>query len=229
MEDVSTNSFVAVEYKIAVKEKKNKKQEQTTGTTDTAATDTTVTTTNATDAANQAFASAPPEVQQYVNFQNPTWDTFLFVFFLIAALLYGVSLGRDRIIVILVSIYMALAVVQAIPDFVLNVTINQNFAFQMTAFIALFIILFFLLSRSALLNTLGEGRHRGGIIEVIVFSFLHVGLLISIAMGFLPGDFVSKFSPLTITIFTNEWAKLIWIIAPIAAMILLGRRDEDDD
>ncbi|MEK7539841.1 MAG: hypothetical protein AAB558_01190 [Patescibacteria group bacterium] len=229
MEDASTHSFVAVEYKIAVKEKKNKKQEQTTGTTDTTATDTTVTTTDPAAVATQALSAAPPAVQQYINFQNPTWDTFLFVFFLVAALLYGVSLGRDRIIVILISIYMALAVVQAIPDFVLSITINQNFAFQMTAFIALFVVLFFLFSRSALINTLGEGRHRGGIMEVVVFSFLHVGLLISIAMGFLPADFVSKFSPLTITIFTNEWAKLIWIVAPIAAMIVLGRRDEDDD
>lgn len=229
MEDSSTHSLVAVEYKIAVKEKKNKKQEQTTGTEDTAATDTTVTTTNASDAANQAFASAPPEVQQYINFQNPTWDTFLFVFFLIAALLYGVSLGRDRIIVILMSIYMALAVVQTLPDFVFNITINENFAFQMTAFISVFIVLFFLLSRSALMNVFGDRARRGGLIEVVVFSFLHVGLLISIAMSFLPAEFLSKFSALTITIFTNEWAKFIWIIAPIAAMIFLGRQDEDDD
>lgn len=218
MEETHVNSLLAVEYKLAVKDKKNKKQEESASETTV---DSSVTT-------NEIISAAPPELQQYVNFQNPTWDTFLFIFFLIAAFLYGMSLGRDRIIVILLSIYMSLAVVEALPDFVLNITINQNFAFQVTAFISLFVVLFFLFSRSAILNTLGEGRSRGGFIEVIIFSFLHVGLLISIAMGFMPPEFLAKFSPTTITIFTQEWARFLWIAAPIAAMIILGKREEED-
>lgn len=211
-----------ISYKVAVNTKKHKQVDQTS------VTQTTTQTTDPTAAAIQAISAAPPAVQQYINFQHPTWDTFLFVFFLIAAFLYGISLGRDRIIVILISIYMALAVVTAVPDFVLHVTFNENFAFQITAFISVFIVLFFLLSRSALLNTLGEGRHRGGIMEVIVFSFLHVGLLISIAMGFLPESFIHNFSTTTISIFTNEWSKFLWIIAPIVAMVVLGKREEED-
>lgn len=164
----------------------------------------------------------------YVNFDNPSWDTFLFVFFLIAAFLYGISLGRDRIIVILVSIYMAMAIIATLPAFVLNIQFNENFAFEVTAFISVFIVLFFLLSRSALMNTLGEGKNRGSLIEVIVFSFLHVGLLISIAMGFMPAPFLVKFSALTQTIFLNEWSRFGWIAAPIVAMIILGRKPEED-
>lgn len=228
MEELQKHSLVAVEYKLAAKDKKAKKTEQTTTATDPTAVDTATVATDPSAVATQALSATPPALQQYVNFQNPTWDTFLFVFFLIAAFLYGISLGRDRIIIILVSIYMSLAVVQAVPEFVLHITLNQNFAFQITAFVSVFIVLFFLLSRSALLNTLGEGRHRGGIMEVVVFSFLHVGLLISIAMGFLPADFVAKFSQLTITIFTDQWAKFLWIVAPIAAMIVLGKREEED-
>ena len=56
-----------------------------------------------------------------VDLKNPSWDLFIALFFVIGALLYGFSLGRDRIIVIMVSIFMALAVVDAMPNFVVNV------------------------------------------------------------------------------------------------------------
>jgi len=42
--------------------------------------------------------------------KNQHGDLFIILFFVIAAFLYGFSLGRDRIVAILVSIYMGLAV-----------------------------------------------------------------------------------------------------------------------
>jgi len=159
-----------------------------------------------------------------INLENPSWDLFLGAFFVVGALLYGVSLGKDRIIAILVSIYMALAVVNALPDFVLNIKVNDNFTLQVTAFVSVFVILFFLLSRSAILNSL-DTSSQGKWWQVLIFSFLHVGLLVSVTLSFMPAPFVAKFSELTRFIFTNEWTNFGWIIAPIIAMIFFGRRD----
>jgi hypothetical protein len=97
---------------------------------------------------------------QSLNWANPSWDVFIYLFFLVGALLYGLSLGRDRIIVILVSIYMALAVVSNTP--ILNsinfsLKINENYVMTITYFVGLFVALFFLLSRCALLRTIGGG------------------------------------------------------------------------
>lgn len=231
MEDVYQDSLVAVTYtvdKLALKDKKVKKTDQTAPATDAEAGDSVTPTTDAATVATQALSATPPALQQYVNFQNPTWDTFLFGFFLIGAFLYGMSLGRDRIIVILLSIYMALAMVQALPSFVLHITLNQNFAFQLTAFITVFIVLFFFLSRSALTNIFGDRARRGGVMEVVVFSVLHMGLLISIALSFFPADMLAKFSPTTISIFTGEWPRFLWIAAPVVAMIVLTKREEED-
>lgn len=158
---------------------------------------------------------------------NPSWDAFVALFFVVGALLYGISLGRDRIIVILVSIYMALAVVHAVPNFILNISWNNEFAFQITTFISVFVVLFFLISRSALLRTLGNSTSRGKWYQTIVFSFLHIGLLISIAMSFMPDKLINKFEPFTQTVFTNEWAVFLWIAAPIVAMIFFGSKQED--
>ena len=41
-----------------------------------------------------------------INWAAPSWDLFIILFFIVAAFLYGLSLGRNRVIVILVSIYM---------------------------------------------------------------------------------------------------------------------------
>lgn len=194
--------------------------EVTTTATDTAtAADTTTTDTTAATTTQQTVLQ---DTLQDLNLSNPTWDLFLVGFFIVGALLYGLSLGKDRIIAIMVSIYMALAVVATLPDFVLNIKVNESYTVQITAFISVFIVLFFLLSRQAVLNALaptGEGKWW----QTLVFSVLHVGLLVSVTLSFMPETVLNKFSPLTQYIFTNDWTKFGWIAAPIVAMILVGR------
>lgn len=158
------------------------------------------------------------------NWAEPTWDLFIILFFVVAALLYGMSLGRDRIIVILVSIYMALAVVNTAPyinDVTGEVGVDQFFVVKITAFVGVFVVLFFLLSRSALLATVANSDSKGSWWQVIIFSILHVGLLISITLSFLPESSAEHLAPLTRTLFVHETARFLWIIAPIALMILL--------
>lgn len=163
-----------------------------------------------------------------IDMANPSWDLFLVGFFLVGSLLYGLSLGKDRIIAILMSIYMALAVVDKLPDFVVNINVNEGYAFQITTFIAVFVAMFFLLSRTAIARALPPSN-RGGIIQTIVLSFLHVGLIISVALSFMPQQFLDRFSETTQKIFTGEWAAFIWIIAPIIAMIVFGRGQKELD
>lgn len=172
-----------------------------------------------------ATTSSIEDAFKNVDLANPSWDLFLVGFFVVGALLYGVSLGKDRIISIMVSIYMALAVVAALPDFVLNIKVNENYTLQITAFIAIFVVLFFLLSRQAVLNSLAPTT-QGKWWQVLLFSILHVGLLVSVTLSFMPPEMVHKFSGLTQYIFTNEWTRFAWIIAPIIAMIFVGRSAE---
>jgi len=163
-----------------------------------------------------------------IDWAKPTWDLFIVLFFVIAALLYGMSLGRDRIIVILVSTYMSLAIVEHAP-FInqtavqesINKVVSSLFVFRISAFIAVFVILFFILSRSALMRTIASGADtQGSILHVIVFSFLHVGLIISIVLSFLPASAVDNLQPLTKQVFTTDLARFIWIVGPVLAMIV---------
>ncbi len=172
--------------------------------------------TTATDTA-QSFVAT-------VNWSQPSWDLFIILFFVIAGFLYGLSLGRDRIIVILVSIYMALAVVNTAPyigNLTTEVGVSSLFVFKISSFVAVFIALFFLLSRSALLSTIANSDSRGSWWQVLLFSFLHVGLLTSITLSFLPPASLDKLAPLTRTLFASEAANFLWILAPIVAMIVI--------
>lgn len=161
-----------------------------------------------------------------IDWSRPSWDLFIFLLFFIIAFLYGFSLGRDRILVILVAIYIALAVVPAFPymeKLYLDLSFS-GFAFKVSSFYVVFIVLFFLLSRSALVNLLGAQATGIGdnIIEVILFSLLHVGLLVSITLSFLPKAALLQLSPATREVFTSDMGKFLWLIGPVIAMIVFS-------
>jgi len=161
-----------------------------------------------------------------INWLQPSWDLFIFLFFIIASLLYGISLGRDRIIVILVSIYMALAIVNYIPfinEFTANISVNDAFALKVSVFLGVFILLFFFLSHSALLRTIGHSAAQGPLWQIMIFSFLHVGLLISVTLSFFPHSLSAVLSPTTQFVFTSDFAKAVWVSLPLLAMMVLGR------
>lgn len=161
-----------------------------------------------------------------INWAAPSWDLFIALFFVASALIYGFSLGRDRIIVILVSLYMALAVVNSAP-FIhnLNTQINIStslFAFQVSTFLGVFLALFFFLSRSALLRSLGTASGAGPWWQVLLFSILHSGLLVSIVLSFMPTEMLNILAEPTREIFTSEFGRFIWITMPIIAMMGLN-------
>src|SRR3989338_9646656 len=101
--------------------------------------------------------NAPAELTNLIstiNWMAPSWDLFILLFFIIAALLYGFSLGRERIMTILVSVYIALAIIEALPftSYIsAQIGIQKVFLFQIFSFLGLFVVLFFFLSRSVLL------------------------------------------------------------------------------
>lgn len=166
------------------------------------------------------------------DFTTPTWDLFIILFFLVSALMYGLVLGRDRIVLMLISIYMGLAVLrsspfidQLIPE---NYGPNNVFIFKLSLFIGVFVILFFFLSRSSVLRALAKSNASGGWLQIIVFSVLQVGLLISITLSFISPEYRDQLSNFVREWFLGPQAEFFWIIAPIIAMALLGRCDDKD-
>jgi len=167
-----------------------------------------------------------------VNWTTPTWDLFILIFFLAAVFLYGFSLGRDRIIVILVSIYIALTLINAFPFVegtnLAEIKIGESYVFQIGIFLGLVLVVFFLLCRSALSSVFGSGS-QGNWWQVLLFSFLQVGLFLSVVLSFLPEGIISELAPLTKQVFIGEKVQFVWLLAPILAMVLVGKRGKKEE
>lgn len=164
---------------------------------------------------------------QNLSFANPTWDLFVLLFFIAASFIFGISLGKARIIVILVSLYMTIAVLSTAPflkQLDAEITIPQMIAVKVSVFMVAFIGIFFLVSRSALTSTIVGSDEQGSIWQIILFSFFLVGLLIETVLTFTNLFPLEEMSPLAKMAFGSDWARFFWVAAPIAAMILLRKK-----
>ncbi len=158
-----------------------------------------------------------------IDLSSPSWDLFILLLFATGVLLYGITMSRDRILVTLISIYMSVAVIYNTP-YLANkgLSVGETFSLKVVLFIFLFIFLFYVLSRSPLLYALAG--QDGGLFQTVLFSLLHVGLLVSVVLSFLPGNVLSAFAPITRIIFTSDFGQFFWIMLPILTMAFMKKR-----
>lgn len=164
-----------------------------------------------------------------IDWTQPSWDLFIVLLFIVSAFLYGLSLGRDRILVILTSIYMALAIVNTAPymdSFSLQVSINEGSVFKVTVFLGVFILIFFLMSRTALVGTFA-GDSYGKWWHALVFSFFHTGLMLSIVFQYLPPEILNNISEPMRNYFISDPAQFFWLVAPIISMVMVGKGGDE--
>lgn len=166
-------------------------------------------------------AKEMPGVVGQVNWATPSWDIFVVIFSLVAVFLYGLSLGRDRLIVILVSIYITFAVIASAP---VDWVFADDFTAKAVAFPILLVVIFFLLTRTSLASVFGR-LASGNLWQVFLFSVLHVGMIISLTIYFLPGSAIEGLHPLTQFLFAGNIARLLWVTAPVAALALFTDGD----
>lgn len=161
-----------------------------------------------------------------IDWSTPTWDVVILLFIIISVLVYSFTLGRDRIVAILISTYLALAVTTNLPFMdQLTALINKFgvFSFQVSAFLVVFAVLFFFLSRSSLTQSLSS--LSGSWWQVILFSLLQVGLLASIILSFLPAPAIAHLSAFTQLIFLSDLGRFCWITLPILALVFIKGRE----
>jgi len=154
-----------------------------------------------------------------IDWSTPTWDLVILLFFILSVLIYSFTLGRDRIVAIMISTYISLAVTTNLP-FMQDLTemINSfgRLTFQISSFLIVFVLLFFMLSRGKVIQ--GFSNLSGTWWQIMVFALLQVGLMASIIMSFLPEVALEHFSNYTKTIFVSDIGKFVWLVLPILAL-----------
>jgi hypothetical protein len=162
--------------------------------------------------------------QAFSNIGSANWDTFIFLFFGIAVVIYAFFVNRERLAVVLLSVYTALALMLGTPFFlnILKVAPQGDvIKIQLGTFIGLFLLLYVLFSMNmSLRSDIGHAWW-----QAVLLSVLQVGLLLSSILYFIPHDIFS--SDLTKYFFTNDIARSAWMTAPIAAMFFMRKKKHD--
>ena len=155
---------------------------------------------------------------------NPTWDILLLLFFFAAVFLYGLIIGRNRMIVLMLASYPAALINQFIPyseNFLANLNTAQSLFLKSFSFFILALIIFWIFKKSGFSRK--ELTKKIG--QVVFLSFLNVGLWANIIFGYastLSSEAV-KLAPLTKLLFDSDLAHLIWLILPILALYWFER------
>ncbi len=158
-----------------------------------------------------------------IDLSSPSWDIFILLLFIMGVFLYGITMSRDRLLIVLVSMYISMAVIYNVPYLTRRgLGIGETFSLKVVFFIFLFVFLLYILSRMPLLYSLGGGG--GGVVQIIIFSMLHIGLFISIILSFLPINVLDAFAPITRAVFTSDLGKFFWTILPILTMAMMKKR-----
>ncbi len=165
-----------------------------------------------------------------VSWSVPTWDLFILIFFVVFVVLFGLTLGRSRILTALLSTYIGWAVVSNLPYLTEETSQKFNlgpvFVLKLVVFGAVLVISFFFLIRAGILPEGGEGVSH--LPHIFLFSVFQAGLLISIVLSFLPPSTANSLAGITRTFFVSDIARFLWILAPIVGMFLVKKESESN-
>ena len=162
-----------------------------------------------------------------INFNNPTWDIFIFLIFITIAFFYGVFVGKSKIIHILISSFFSFILVKFNPffQFIKNLSERDISIINIGLFVFFLIIIYILLIKRSLLYSIDA--YNSSIIHLLLFSVLHTGLIISFVLNLLDKDMLASFGSSIQLIFINPIAFFIWIVLSIFALIFLRNMQQE--
>lgn len=159
--------------------------------------------------------------------QHHVW---LLIGIIVLLLAYGIFVGRDRMVTLLLSVYLSLAILTNAP-FIGTVSrwlgLQNRPVLQVGWFVGLFLLMFLLLWRSDVLR--GMAYERGSWWESILLVFLQVGLLTSIVLFLLPIAWLASLPVQVTEVFLGEVGRSFWLIAPLVFLAILGRKGDTFD
>ncbi|MEA2113419.1 MAG: hypothetical protein U9P63_02055 [Patescibacteria group bacterium] len=163
------------------------------------------------------------------------WDVFIVLIFLIAVFVYGFFLGRNRMIVLLLSTYFSFAIMQVFPWSRLislewlGIGEEPSSSLRILIFLGIILLFYFLIPRSVLSSTLRiKKRGDASWAQLFILSIAQVGLLAMILISFLSNEIIADLSSPIKKMLIEPEAQFVWIVIPILIMALMRRRKHSE-
>jgi hypothetical protein len=150
--------------------------------------------------------------------QQLTQDVSLVLIILLFSFLFGLLVGRHRIMAVLISTYVSLALVSVVPG-----TIWPNNDYKFFVFLGILTVL--TLANKRFLDVYFSGTGSSLSVKVFFISFLEIVLILSIGLSFLPAkEALSYVSASAYGYLVLGWSKIFWMVVPLIFMFFFGRR-----
>jgi len=155
---------------------------------------------------------------------NPTWDILLLLFFFFAVFVYGLVVGRNRMIVLLMASYPAALINEYLPypqQFLQRLNTLQILFLKSFVFFVLVLFVFWILNKAGFSRKEISKKTS----QVIFLSFLNVGFWANIIFAYVLkiSEEVVKLAPLTKLLFGSIPSHFIWLLLPILALYWFGK------
>lgn len=149
---------------------------------------------------------------------NMMQDIILLLFVVLVSFVYGMLLGRHKLMTVLINIYAAFAVVSVAPKMAL-----PDYNAQIIAFLAIMVLMMILDKRFFDISISGAGT--GFLFRVFSMSFLEIVLVLSIIFSFMPAKVALGYiSGDAYTYLVTDWAPLVWMALPLVYMFFMYRK-----
>lgn len=160
-------------------------------------------------------------------FLNPTpyFLALIFVFFII--FFYGMRVGRGRMILLLLSLYVTIVLTALFPfrvKLLESIKIGEPYFIEIGLFLTVFFLVLLLFLRSPL--RILAAKSRGHLFQVLALSVLILGIFVSHLTVSLPAEYSDKLNHPVFAYFKSETAKFWWALAGVVFLAVLRRKGE---
>lgn len=147
-----------------------------------------------------------------------TQDVTLFLAVVFLSFVFGMFIGRFRIVTILINAYIALALLKAVP-----VQYISSYSHQLTFFFACLIV--FTLFGKSLFEIPISGAGSGYFWRILILSFLEIILILSVIFSILPKkEALAYISPSAYEYLVSSNFHFIWLILPLIFVFIIHKK-----
>lgn len=145
-------------------------------------------------------------------------DITLFFVIALVSFVFGMFIGRYKIITVLVNIYVSLAIINAVPE-----KYFTDYTYKLLLFYALVVTLTIVSKKLFEIYISGSGS--GFLWRVFAMSFLEVMMLISVTLTLVPKKVALEYvSPASFDYLATDMARLFWMVLPLIFMFTIHKR-----
>ncbi len=150
--------------------------------------------------------------------QKTIQDVMLFLVIAFVSFVFGMLIGRYKLITVLINSYIAVALMSVLPA-----KLFSDYSYQLILFFAVIAGLTFLGKKMFEVPLFGSGKSF--LWRVFAMSFLEVMLMLSVALSIMPKKIALSYISLnSYDYLVSENALIFWMLAPLVFMFIIHKK-----